>query len=144
MVLSAGGAHRTVVLVIDGPRGPEIALEEPAKGLDVTFSRAGRDAKVTLRSGGREVTLENGRSLFSVGGQLKAMSAPVRVVGERTYVSALSAATVLGAALGQPASYRAAYRALVIGAYDAPRLAISNVVSPSSIESSVELSKPVP
>lgn len=144
VVLSAGGAHRTVVLVIDGPRGPEIALEEAAKGLDVTFSRAGRDAKVTLRSGGREVTLENGRSLFSVGGQLKAMSAPVRVVGERTYVSALSAATVLGAALGQPASYRAAYRALVIGAYEAPRLTISNVVSPSSIESSVELSKPVP
>lgn len=144
VVLSAGGAHRTVVLVIEGPKGPEIALEEAAKGLDVSFSRAGRDAKVTLRSSGREVTLENGKSLFSVGGQLKAMAAPVRVVGERTYVSPTSAATVLGAALGQPASYRSAYRALILGNYEAPRLKISSVVSPSSIESTVELSKPVP
>jgi N-acetylmuramoyl-L-alanine amidase len=144
IVLTAGGAHRTVVLAIDGPKGPEIALEEAAKGLDVSFSRQGRDARVTLRSGGREVTLENGKSLFSVGASLKAMAAPVRVVGERTYVSPPSAATVLGAALGQPAAYRAAYRALVIGAYDAPRLRLANVVAASSIQSSLELSKPVP
>ena len=144
VVLSGGGGHRTVVLVIEGPKGPEIALEDAAKGLDVTFSREGRDARVTLRSGGREVTLENGKSLFSISGQLKAMAAPVRVVGERTYVSAPSAATVLGAALGQTATYRAAYRALVIGAYEAPRLKVVNVVGPSSIESTVELSKPVP
>lgn len=144
VVLAGGGGHRTVVLVIEGPKGPEIALEEAAKGLDVSFSRQGRDAKVTLRSGGREVTLENGKSLFSVGGQLKAMAAPVRVVGERTYVSPPSAATVLGAALGQPAAYRAAYRALVIGAYEAPRLRIANVVAASTIESTVELSKAVP
>lgn len=144
VVLSGPGGHRTVVLVIEGPKGPEIALEEAAKGLDVSFSRQGRDAKVTLKSGGREVTLENGKSLFSVGGQLKAMAAPARVVGERTYVSPPSAATVLGAALGQPASYRAAYRALVIGAYEAARLKIANVVTASTIESTVELSRPVP
>ncbi|MEO8501601.1 MAG: N-acetylmuramoyl-L-alanine amidase [Vicinamibacteria bacterium] len=144
VVLSEGGAHRTVVIVVDGPKGPEIALEEAAKGLDVSFSRAGRDARVTLRSGGREVTLENGKSLFSVSGQLKAMAAPVRVVGERTYVSAPSAATVLGAALGQPASYRAAYGVLVIGSYEAPRLKITNLVGPTSIESTVELSEAVP
>ncbi len=144
MVLSGGGAHRTVVLVIEGPRGAEIALEEAAKGLDIAFSRAGRDAKVTLQSGGREVTLENGKSLFSAAGQLKALSAPVRVVGERTYVSPSSAATVLGSALNLPAAYRAAYRALVIGAYEAPRLRLSNSVGPSSVESSVELSRPVP
>ena len=144
VVLSGGGGHRTVVLVIDGPKGPEIALEEAAKGLDVSFSRQGRDAKVTLKSGGREVTLENGKSLFSVGGQLRAMAAPVRVVGERTYVSPPSAATVLGAALGQPAAYRAAYRVLVIGAYEAPRLKVTNLVAASTIESTMELSKPVP
>ncbi|MBK5254401.1 MAG: N-acetylmuramoyl-L-alanine amidase [Vicinamibacteria bacterium] len=144
VVLSAGGAHRTVVLVIDGPGGAEVALEEAAKGLDVSFSRAGRDAKVTLRSGGREVTLENGKSLFSVAGQLRALAAPVRVVGERTYVSAPSAAIVLGAALGQTATYRTAYRALVIGAYDAPRLRLVNLVSVASVESTIELSKPVP
>ena len=144
VVLSGGGAHRTVVLVIEGPKGSEIALEDAARGLDVTFSRSGRDSKVTLKSGGREVILENGRSLFSVGGGLRALAAPVRVVGERTYVSLPSAATVLGAALGQTATYRAAYRALVIGAYEAPRLKIANLVSASSIESAIELSKPVP
>jgi N-acetylmuramoyl-L-alanine amidase len=144
VVLAGGGGHRTVVLVIEGPKGPEIALEEAAKGLDISFSRVGRDEKVVLRSGGREVMLENGKSLFSVSGQLKAMAAPVRVVGERTYVSAPSAATVLGAALGQNASYRPAYRALVIGAYEAPRLKVSNVVGPATIESAIELSKPVP
>ena len=144
IVLSGGGGHRTVALVIEGPKGPEIALEEAARGLDIVFSRVGRDEKVTLRSGGREVMLENGKSLFSVSGQLKALASPVRVVGERTYVSASSAATVLGAALGQPASYRASFRAIVIGAYEAPRLKVSNVVGASSIESLVELSKPVP
>lgn len=144
VVLKGGGAHRTVVLVIEGPKGAEIALEDAAKGLDVSFTRLGRDSKVTLKSGGREVTLENGKSLFSVSGQLRALAAPVRVVGERTYVSPASAATVLGAALGQPAAFRAAYRALVIGAYEAPRLRIANVVSASSIESNLELSKPVP
>jgi N-acetylmuramoyl-L-alanine amidase len=144
VVLFGGGSHRRVVLVIDGPKGPEIALEDAAKGLDLSFTRAGKDAKVTLKSGGREVTLENGKSLFTVGGQLKALAAPVRVVGERTYVSPPSAATVLAAALGQPAAYRAAYRALVIGAYEAPRLKITNTVNASSIESMMELTKPVP
>lgn len=144
VVLSGGGAHRTVVLVIEGPGGAEIALEEAARGLDISFSRSGRDARVTLKSGGREVTLENGKSLFSAAGQLRALAAPVRVVGDRTYVSPSSAATVLGAALGQNASYRTAYRALVIGAYEAPRLRLANVVSANSVESTVELSKPVP
>ncbi len=144
VVLTGGGAHRTVVLVIEGPKGAEIALEDAAKGLDVSFSRLGRDSKVTLKSRGREVTLENGKSLFSVSGQLRALAAPVRVVGERTYVSPSSAATVLGAALGQPATFRSAYRALVIGAYEAPRLRVANVVSASVIESNIELSKPVP
>lgn len=144
VVLSAGGAHRVSVLIIDGPRGAEVALEEAARGLDISFSRAGRDARVTLRSSGREVTLENGKSLFSVGGQLRALAAPVRVVGERTYVSAPSAATVLGAAMGQAAVYRAEYRALIVGPYEAPRLRLANMVSASRIESTLELSKPVP
>jgi len=144
VVLSGGGAHRVSVLVIDGPRGAEVALEDAARGLAISFSRAGRDETVTLRSGGREVRLENGKSLFSVGGQLRALAAPVRVVGERTYVSAPSAATVLGAALGQTATYRAEYRALVIGSYEAPRARLSNVVTASAIESTIELTKPVP
>ena len=144
VVLSGGGALRAKVLVIEGPRGAEIALEDAAKGLDITFLREGRDAKVTLRSRGREVMLENGRSLFTTDGQLRALAGPVRVVGERTYVTAPSAATVLGAALGQPASYRASYRAIVIGAYEAPRLKLTNLVQPSMIETTVELSKPVP
>lgn len=144
VVLAAGGAQRTVVLVIEGPKGAEIALEDAARGLDVSFARAGRDAKVTLKSGGREVALENGRSLFSVDGQLRALAGPVRVVGDRTYVSPASAATVLGAALGQTVTYRAAYRVLVVGPYEAPRLKITNVVGPSTIETAIELSKPVP
>ncbi len=132
-----------MVLVIEGPNGAEIALEEAAKGLDVAFTRAGRDAKVTLKSGGREVTLENGRSLFGVAGQLRALASPVRVVGDRTYVSPASAATVLGAALGQSVTYRAAYRALVVGTFEAPRLKLANVVTASTIESTIELSKSV-
>ncbi|MEO5761292.1 MAG: N-acetylmuramoyl-L-alanine amidase [Vicinamibacteria bacterium] len=144
VVLTAGGVKRTVVLVIEGPQGGEIALEEAAQGLDISFARTGRDARVTLKSGGREVILDNGKSLFTVGGQLRALPAPVRVVGDRTYVTPPSAATVLGAALGQPASYRAAYRALVVGNYDAPRLKVTNVVTASTVESTVELSKPVP
>ena len=87
-----------MVLVIEGPNGAEIALEDGAKGLDIAFTRASREAKVTLKSGGREVTLENGKSLFGVAGQLRAFASPVRVVGDRTYVSPASAATVLGAA----------------------------------------------
>jgi N-acetylmuramoyl-L-alanine amidase len=144
VVLSGGGALRTPVLIIDGPRGAEIALEDAARGLDIAFSRDGRDGKVTLRSRGREVTLENGRSLFSTDGQLRALAGPVRVVGERTYVTPPSAATVLGAAIGQTASYRAAYRAVVIGPYDAPRLKLANVVQAATVESALELSKPVP
>jgi len=144
VVLSGGGALRTPVLIIDGPKGGEIALEDAARGLDISFSREGRDAKVTLRSRGREVTLENGRSLFTTDGQLRALAGPVRVVGERTYVTPPSAATVLGAALGQTASYREAYRAIVIGSYEAPRLRLANVVQAATVESAVELSKPVP
>ncbi len=144
VVLAGGGALRLVVPSIEGPNGSEIALEEAARGLDISFSREGRDAKVTLKSGGREVMLENGKSLFSASGQLKAMAAPVRVVGERTWVSPSSAATVLGAALGQPATYRSAYRALIIGAYEGPRLRVTNAVSAAAVESTVGLSKAVP
>ncbi len=144
IVIAGGGAHRTAVVVVEGVKGGEIALEEAAKGLDVSFSRAGRDARVTLKSGGREVALENGKSLFNVAGQLRALASPVRVVGDRTYVSPPSAATVLGAALGLPATFRSAYRALVIGPYDAPRLKVANAVTASSVESAIELSKPVP
>lgn len=144
VVLSGGGAHRITVLPIEGAKGPEVALEEVSRGLDVSFSRAGRDASVTLRSGGREVTLENGRSLFSAGGQLRALPAPVRVVGERTYVGPAAAATILAAALGQPAVWRAPYRALLIGAYEPPRFRVTNTVGPTSIESSLEFTKPAP
>ncbi len=144
VVLSGGGAHRTKVRLIEGPRGDEIALEEAAKGLDITFHRGGSPARVTLRSRGREVTLEDGRSLFSTDGQLRSLAGPVRVVGERTYVTPPSAATVLGAALGQTASYRGVYRAIVIGAYEAPRIRLTNLVQASTIETTVELSRPIP
>lgn len=143
VVLSAGGAHRATAPLIDGPRGPEVALEDAAKGLEISFVRAGRDARVTLRSAGREVQLENGRSLFSAGGALRALPAPVRVVGERTYVGPAAAATILGAVLGQPATWRPAYAVLVIGAYAAPRFRLTNVVSPASVDSAIEFTKPV-
>lgn len=143
VVLSNGGAHRSAAALIEGARGGEVALEEAAKGLDISFARTGKDAKVALRAAGREVLLENGKSLFSAGGQLRALPAPVRVLGERTYVVPAAAATILGAVLGEPATWRPAYNALVIGAYEAPRFRLSNVVSPSSVESALEFTKAV-
>ena len=143
VILSGGGAHRTTASLIEGARGGEVALEDAAKGLEISFVRAGKDAKVTLRSAGREVVLESGKSLFSAGGQLRALPAPVRVLGERTYVVPAAAATILGAVLGQPATWRPAYTALVIGPYEAPRFRLSNVVTPSAVESSLEFSKAV-
>jgi N-acetylmuramoyl-L-alanine amidase len=140
-VLSGGGARRARVLLVEGPGGPEAAIEDATASLDLTFARS--DGRVTIKGRRGEVTLENGRSLFSVGGQLKALPAPPRVVGSRVYLSPAGVAVVLNAVLGEPASWRAPFRTLVIGAFDAPRLLVSSAVSPESVAVTLEFSRRV-
>lgn len=141
-VIAGGGARRAKVLLIDGPQGPEAALEEVGAGLDLQTTRA--EGRVTLKGRGGEVVLENGKSLFNVGGQVKALSSPVRIVGNRTYLAPPNVATVLAAALGDRVQWRAPFRAMVIGPYDAPRATVTTSVGPTSVTVAIELSRRTP
>lgn len=142
VVIAGGGAKRSRVVLVEGPSGGEAALEDVAAGLDVDFVHA--PARVTVKSRGREVVLDEGKSLFGVSGQIKALPAPVRIVGARTYLTPQAVAVVMTAALGEPATYRAAFRTLVIGPFEAPRLNATVSIAATSVTVTLEFSKRVP
>jgi N-acetylmuramoyl-L-alanine amidase len=121
-----------------------VPIAQVVSGLGVTFAPDPRGLSVTLSAQGREVVLYDRKSLASVGGDLRLLSAPV--VGEegRWLVPVDSLPRLLQPLLGKRVEWRPATRVLLVGDVAPPRIEVTTVVSGDSVRVVLESSEAVP
>jgi N-acetylmuramoyl-L-alanine amidase len=143
IVVLMEGQRREVLPVARGD-AEYLPLEQalPSVGVGIHSDPAG--GAVTLSCQGREVALYNKKSLASVGGELRLMSAPALLEDRIWLVPADSLARLLGPLLGVPVEYRKASRVLVVGNVSVPRVAAKLYVSGDSVRVVLEASEKVP
>jgi hypothetical protein len=105
-------------------------------GFGVTSTRDAKGGAVTLQRGSHELVLHHKKSLASVDGDLKLLSAPAALEGGRWLVPVDSLPRLLGPFLDTPVEWRAAQRILVVGPVSIPRLSVSTFVAADVVMSS--------
>ncbi len=120
-----------------------IPLAQAVAGLGISSSLDPKGALV-LSYGGREVVLYEKRSLASVGGELRLLSAPPVVEDGRWFVPVDSLPRLLSPLLDLRCEWRPASRVLVIGNVQAPRIAVKTFVSGDSVRVVIESNEKVP
>jgi len=115
-----------------------------AVGGGLAVSADPRGISVKLVYEGREVVLYHGKSLASVGGELRLLSSPALFEGGRWLVPVDTMPRVLGPLLGTRVDWRAASRLLVIGNVPAPRIEVKTFVSGDTVRIVLEASETVP
>jgi N-acetylmuramoyl-L-alanine amidase len=121
-----------------------VPLDALLAGARVTMSSDSRAGAVRLRLEGRDVTLYDRKSVFSVGGDLRLLSSPALLESGKWLVPADSASRVLGPLLGVRVEWRAAARALLVGPVRLPRVDVTHVLGPDSVRVTLEASEKVP
>ncbi len=114
-----------------------VALGDVIRGLGIS---SGVDSKgaLVLSYGGREVVLYEKRSLASVGGDLRLLSAPPVVEDGRWLVPVDSLPRLLSPLLNLRCEWRPASRVLLIGEVPVPRLGVKTFVSGDSVRVVIE------
>ena len=115
-----------------------------AVGGGLAVSADPRGISVKLAYDGREVVLYDGKSLASVGGDLRLLSSPVLFEDGRWLVPIDTMPRLLGPLLGTRVEWRAASRVLVIGDVPAPRIEVTTFVSGDTVRVVLEASEKVP
>ncbi len=113
-------------------------------GGGLTVSGDPRGISVKLAYEGREVVLYSGKSLASVGGELRLLSSPALFEGGRWLVPVDTMPRVLGPLLGTRVDWKAASRLLVIGDVPAPRIEVKTFVSGDTVRVVLEASEAIP
>ncbi len=103
-----------------------------------------RGGAATLSLGTHEVALYDKKSLASVDGDLRLLSAPVAREAGRWLVPVDALPRLLGPLLDRPVEWRAAERVLLLGKVAIPRVAVSTFVSGDMVRVVFEASEPVP
>jgi N-acetylmuramoyl-L-alanine amidase len=142
IVLTAG--ERREVATVSRGEAEMVPLDALLTGFRVTSSSDSRAGAIKLRSEGREVTLYDRKSVFSVAGDLRLLSSPALLESGHWLVPADSAPRVLGPLLGTRVDWRPASRALLIGDVTLPRIEVSHVLGPDSVRVTLEASEKVP
>jgi N-acetylmuramoyl-L-alanine amidase len=145
VVLLLESGRREVTPVVRG--GAELVpLDQivQAVGGGLTVSADPRGISVKLAYEGREVVLYHGKSLASVGGELRLLSSPALFEGGRWLVPVDTMPRVLGPLLGARVDWRAASRLLIIGEVPAPRIEVKTFVSGDTVRIVLEASETVP
>jgi N-acetylmuramoyl-L-alanine amidase len=145
VVLLLQSGRREVTPIVRG--GADlIALDQVVQavggGLAVSGDPRGISVKLTYE--GREVVLYHGKSLASVGGDLRLLSSPALFESGRWLVPVDSLPRVLGPLLAIRVDWRAAARLLVIGEVPAPRIEVKTFVSGDTVRVVLEASEAVP
>jgi N-acetylmuramoyl-L-alanine amidase len=145
VVLLLESGRREVTPLVRG--GAElIALDQVVQavggGLAVSGDPRGISVKLTYE--GREVVLYHGKSLASVGGELRLLSSPALFENGRWLVPVDSMPRVLGSLLDTRVDWRAASRVLVIGNVPAPKIDVKTFVSGDTVRVVLEASETVP
>jgi N-acetylmuramoyl-L-alanine amidase len=135
--------RREVLPVVRG-EAELIPLPQLLIGLPVVAAPDPKGGQVTLSVMGREVTLYDRKSLFSVQGDLRLLSSAVVNDGGRWLVPIDSVPRILGPLLGRRAEWRAAQRVLLIGDVPVPRVTVATSVSGDTVRVVLEASQKVP
>jgi N-acetylmuramoyl-L-alanine amidase len=152
-VLAAATPEPVTVLTPSGRRevktltrgGAElVAIEDVALGTGMEVTNDPRSGAATLALGAHQVGLYDGKSLASVDGDLRLLSAPVHFEGGRWLVPLDGLPRLLEPLLGQPVDWRAAERVLVVGPVSLPRIAVSASESAGRARIVFEASERVP
>jgi N-acetylmuramoyl-L-alanine amidase len=144
-VLLLQSGRREVTPIVRG--GAELVpLDQivQAVGGGLAVSGDPRGISVKLAYEGREVVLYHGKSLASVGGELRLLSSPALFESGRWLVPVDTMPRVLGPLLGTRVDWRAASRLLVIGDVPAPRVEVKTFTSGDTVRIVLEASEPVP
>jgi len=121
-----------------------VAIEDVAVGFGMTVTSDPRGTAATLVVGTHEVGLYDGKSLASVDGDLKLLSAPVRHEGGRWLVPVDGVPRLLQPLIGEPVEWRAGQRVLVVGRVIVPRVFVRVFESADRVRVVFEASERLP
>jgi N-acetylmuramoyl-L-alanine amidase len=121
-----------------------VAVEDVAVGFGMTVRSNDRRGAVTLTVGSHEVGLYEGKSLASVDGDLRLLSAPVRNENNRWLVPVDGVPRLLGPLLGLPVDWRSAQRVLVVGQVSIPSVSVAAFTSADLVRIVFDASEGVP
>ncbi len=121
-----------------------VAIEDVAVGFGMTVTSDARGGAATLTVGSHEVGLYEGKSLASVDGDLRLLSAPVRHEDRRWLVPVDGVPRLLEPLLGQPVEWRVVSRVLIVGRVSIPRVSVSTFASAEAVRVVFDASESVP
>jgi N-acetylmuramoyl-L-alanine amidase len=121
-----------------------VAIEDVAVGFGMTVKGGPQGVAATLVVGPHEVGLYDGKSLASVDGDLRLLSAPVRHESSRWLVPIDGVPRLLEPLIGEPVEWRAAARVLVVGRVAVPRITVKTYESGDRARVVFESSEPLP
>lgn len=143
IVLILDGQRREVVPVVRGT-AELIALEQVTGAFGLQGRASSAAGTLSFSHKGHEVVFYSKKSLASLDGDLKLLSAPVAWEDGRWLVPVDAVPRLIGPLLGLPAEYRAATRVLVVGAVAVPRVTVSTFASGDLVRVVLEASEKVP
>lgn len=141
-VLTSTGRRQVTTVTREGPE--LVAIEDVTTGFGVKVTTDRRSGAGTLAVGAHEVGLYDGKSLASVDGDLRLLSAPVHLDGGRWLVPVDGVPRLLEPLLGQPVEWRASERVLVVGHVSVPSISVRASESGDRARIVFEASEPVP
>ena len=121
-----------------------VAIEDVAVGFGMTVTSDAAGGAATLTVGAHEVGLYEGKSLASVDGDLRLLSAPVRHEDRRWLVPVDGVPRLLGPLLDQPVDWRPALRVLVVGPVPIPKVSVAAFASADLVRVVFDASEKVP
>lgn len=142
MLLCEGTRREILPVVRDGAE--MLSLDSVITGLGVALRPEATGPAVKLLYEGREATLFHRKSLASVGGDLRLLSAPALYEDGRWLLPVDAVPRLLGPLLAQPAEWRPGSRVLLIGRAGVPRVSVSTFVSGDVVRVVLESSEKVP
>ena len=143
MVLAEG--QRREVLTVQGRGDAELVpIDQVLAGLGVTMTSDTPGGAVTLTCQKREVALYNRKSLVSVGGDLRLLSAPVILDQGKWLVPLDALPRLIGPLLGIKVEWRASARILVLGGSGIPHVTVSAFLAGDVARVVFEASEKVP
>lgn len=143
MILAEG--QRREVLTTQGRGDVELVpIDQVLAGLGVTLTSDAAGGALTLAYQKREVTLFKGKSLASVGGDLRLLSAPVVFDQGKWLVPVDALARLVGPLLGTKVDWRPQGRVLLIGGATVPRVTVSAALSGEAVRVVFDATEKVP
>jgi N-acetylmuramoyl-L-alanine amidase len=143
IVVLQPGQRRELVPILRGD-SELLYLDQVIAGLGLSVVNDRAAGTVTLRMGGREAILYHRKSLVSVSGDLRLLSAPALLDEGRWLLPVDGVPRILGPLLAEPVDWRPLARVLVVGKVSIPKLGVATFVSGEQVRVVLEASEKVP